>query len=139
MLLRNTLLVLLCVGFAFTGYSQEESKKATLVFLGGNFQKDPKLEIFINNKQIGYLTHGLELRYSTSLAGEVVIMTQGYNMIDAKYGPPVQLKLTVKPGETYYLDAKWTKRQHLTIITAEEVDKATKGEKKILSTIELGD
>ncbi len=131
-------LFLLGAGLINHSYGQSD-EKAMIHIIGADFQKDPKLEIFFNNKRIGFLTKGLQIDYTIHQMGELVIMTQAYNMIDAKYGPPVQLKLNIENGKTYYLSAKYTPKKHLTEIQEGEVDKLTKGGKKILSTIELSD
>ncbi len=135
--MKHLILVLMLGLFAFQVKSQNATPTATITFLGGNFQKDAKLDINFNGKSIGFMSKGLEMVFTTNQLGEVLITTQGYNMIDAMYGPPVQLKLTLEADKEYFLDAKWSKSNHLTIISKEEVAKATKGGKKIYSTIEV--
>lgn len=87
---------------------QAQSETAIIHFLGAQFQKDPKLEIFINGDKMGYITKGLQIDHVQKTLGEITILTQGYDMIDAKYGAPIQMKLNVEAGKEYWLSAKWT-------------------------------
>lgn len=116
----------------------DNTSNTTIHFVGANFQKDAKLEILINNERIGYLTKGVQMNLYLADGGEITILTQGYNMIDAKYGAPIQIKLNVEKGKEYYYSAKWSKTNHLTPFEAEELDKITKNGKKIFSSIDIG-
>ena len=76
-----------------------QTETATLYFLGAQFQKDPKLEIFINGEKMGYLTKELQIDHVQKTLGEITILTQAYEMIDARYGAPIQMKLNVEAGK----------------------------------------
>jgi hypothetical protein len=114
----------------------QSSETAIIHFIGAKFQKDPKLEIFINGKPSGYITKGLQIDHVQKTLGEITILTQCYDMIDAKYGAPIQMKMTVEAGKEYYLSAKYTAKNHLTLLTKEEALEVTKNGKKIISVID---
>lgn len=132
--MKTTLITLCAILISAVAIAQNET--ATIHFLGAQFQKDPKLEIFINGEKMGYISRGLQIDHVQKTLGEVTILTQGYDMIDAKYGPPIQMKMQLEAGKEYWLSAKWTRAKHLTIVTEEELPKITKNGKKIISVID---
>lgn len=133
MIMRSIFLLCIATALSMHVLGQET---ATIHFLGAQFQKDPKLEIFINGEKMGYISRGLQIDHVQKTLGEITILTQGYDMIDAKYGPPIQMKLDVEAGKEYWLSAKWTRANHLTVVTEEELPKITKNGKKIISVID---
>jgi hypothetical protein len=126
----------LCSGSIINTLPAEPSP-TIIHFVGANFQKGAKLGISVDGKHIGFMTNGTQFDYTTQKEGELIIVTQGYDQIDAMYGSPIQIKLNVSSNQEYFYSAKWSKGNHLTSFNESEYSKITKSGKKIISIIDV--
>lgn len=116
------ILILLLSYFASNG--------SNLIFDGSELSNEVKLEIFINNSPIGILTKNTCFNIDIGNNNEVIIISQAYNQIDAKYGPPQQLHVEIN-NERTVLKAKYSATSHFQVFDGKEscvstIDKSNK-------------